>query len=417
MPEVETNTDLSHIFNNLNISNLKDKKKPYDIKINNKSKQPLVQPNTKYSSKHNYRRYKTNTEPKLLSKILVNEDDDMINKIRQAFGVKTDDKKTNYADVETGGAGSVITNVEEPPTLSTRFGSSEPKLGSLNYIYSKINQFKEQDIRKILDEVDTFKTEQDNAEIERLFANKEKELGREVNDTEQLQIAKQFLRYLAKKRFTEKRNIPNEKLQEIDDVSQKDQEELLGQVEGGYIERMGRTFYTPNLKEATALLLAEKPDSPSSLKFGEEEEFDTSTPKSTPKKVKETIPPLTPEQFREKISAKRIQQFVRSREKRILDESISDLHNISDLQSRASTSAPDQSLFQVLNMPKKGRPRTAENQRLVFAEALREQKKINKNKPAFRLPPIGFNPDVSPDSIYGEYSFYDYAPKRLKGKK
>jgi hypothetical protein len=409
MPEVETNTDLSHIFNNLNISNLKDKKKPYDIEINNKSKQPLVQPNTKYSSKHNYRRYKTDTEPKLLSKILVNEDDDMINKIRQAFGVKTDDKKTNYVDVETGGAGSVITNVEEPPTLSTRFGSSEPKLGSLNYIYSKINQFKEQDIRKILDEVDTFKTEQDNAEIERLFANKEKELGREVNDKEQVQIAKQFLRYLAKKRFTEERNKPNEKLQEIDDVSQKDQEELLGQVEGGYIERMGRTFYTPNLKEETALLLAEKPDPHDSIVFDSDEEFDTSTPKSTP--------PLTPEQFREKISAKRIQQFVRSREQRILNESISDLHNISDLQSRASTSAPDQSLFQVLNMPKKGRPRTAENQRLVFAEALREQKKINKNKPAFQLPPIGFNPNVSPDSIYGEYSFYDYAPKHLKGKK
>ena len=404
MPEVETNTDLSQIFNNLNISNLKDKKKPYDIKINNKSKQPLVKPNTKYSSKHNYRRYKTNTEPKLLSKILVNEDDDMINKIRQSFGLKTDDKKTNYAEVETGGAGSITTNVEEPPTLATVFGSSEPKLRSLNHIYSKINQFTEKEIREILDGTDKYKTEEDNAEIERLFADKEKALGRRVNDGEQMDIAKSYIKYLAKKRFMEEKNQPNEKLQDIDDISQKDQEELLGQV------------YSPNLKEATDLLLAKKPDPQESIIFDSDEEFDTSTPKSIPSRERKAIvspavsTPSTPlsrtisQEFEKNMSARKIQQFVRSREEQRLNDSIS------DLQSRASTLAPDQSLFQILNMPKRGRPRTAENQRIVYAEALREQKKMNKNKPPFQLPNTRFNPY----STYNEYSSYDYTPKGKK---
>ena len=83
---------------NVNLVNLKEKKKPHNIQINNNRKEPTVKANIKYSDKHNFRRYKTKTEPKLHSKILINEEDDIISKIREAFGEKK--PNTNYTEVQ-----------------------------------------------------------------------------------------------------------------------------------------------------------------------------------------------------------------------------------------------------------------------------------------------------------------------------
>ncbi len=55
----------------------------------------------KYSDKQRYRRYKTKTEPNLLSKIQVNEEDDIINKIKEAFGIQPDSQNSNYSKAET----------------------------------------------------------------------------------------------------------------------------------------------------------------------------------------------------------------------------------------------------------------------------------------------------------------------------
>ena len=43
-------------------------------------------------------RYKTKTEPKLFSKITIDEEDDLVAKIRKEFGITADNKKTNYSD-------------------------------------------------------------------------------------------------------------------------------------------------------------------------------------------------------------------------------------------------------------------------------------------------------------------------------
>ena len=79
------------------------KKKPYDVKIKNYNpNEAKIQVNTKYSDKQKFRRYKTKTEPKLFSKIMIDEEDDIVKTIKKAFGIE-DKKKLNYTDVETSG--------------------------------------------------------------------------------------------------------------------------------------------------------------------------------------------------------------------------------------------------------------------------------------------------------------------------
>lgn len=103
-PNYYSNYAYEQPTNNIGIVNLEQKKKPYDVKIKNNSDEPKVKANTKYTDKQNYRRYKTKIEPNLLSKILVNEDDDIVNKIKEALGIKIDNKNSNFIDVETSPA-------------------------------------------------------------------------------------------------------------------------------------------------------------------------------------------------------------------------------------------------------------------------------------------------------------------------
>ena len=87
---------------NIGIVNLEQKKKPHNVTIRNYNKnEPKIKANTKYSAKQSFRRYKTKTEPNLLSKIQVNEDDDIVNKIKEALGIKTESKNSNYTETET----------------------------------------------------------------------------------------------------------------------------------------------------------------------------------------------------------------------------------------------------------------------------------------------------------------------------
>jgi len=79
------------------------KKKPYDVNIKNYNPdEPKISVNMKYSDKQRFRKYKTKTEPKLFSKIMIDEEDDIVKTIKKAFGIE-DKKKLNYSDVETSG--------------------------------------------------------------------------------------------------------------------------------------------------------------------------------------------------------------------------------------------------------------------------------------------------------------------------
>ena len=87
---------------NIGIVNLEQKKKPHNVTIQNYNKnEPKIKANTKYSAKQSFRRYKSKTEPNLLSKIQVNEEDDIVNKIKEALGIKTESKNSNYTETET----------------------------------------------------------------------------------------------------------------------------------------------------------------------------------------------------------------------------------------------------------------------------------------------------------------------------
>ena len=99
--------DAANNTNQLNqialINTDKSKKKPYDVKIKNYNpNEPKIKANMKYSDKHRFRKYKTKTEPKLYSKIMVDDEEELISKIRKEFGIK-DTTRKNYSEVETSG--------------------------------------------------------------------------------------------------------------------------------------------------------------------------------------------------------------------------------------------------------------------------------------------------------------------------
>lgn len=102
--EMATNTNPNNNIGIVNAGQLK--KKPHNITIKNfNPNEPKThQSRILYSDKQNYRRYKTKTEPKLYSKIMIDEEDDLVAKIRKEFGITAENKKTNYSEVNTSGA-------------------------------------------------------------------------------------------------------------------------------------------------------------------------------------------------------------------------------------------------------------------------------------------------------------------------
>ena len=112
--DASTNTNpLSQIA----LINKETKKKPYDVKIKNYNpNEPKIQANMKYSDKQKFRRYKTKTEPKLFSKIMIDEEDDIVKTIKKAFGIE-DKKKLNYSEVETSGTPYYETPIQQAPEI------------------------------------------------------------------------------------------------------------------------------------------------------------------------------------------------------------------------------------------------------------------------------------------------------------
>lgn len=100
--DAATNTDPLTKIGILNLD--KTKKKPYDVRIKNYNPNEPKARNSKvlYSDKQKYRRYKTKTEPKLYSKIMVDDEEDLIAKIRKEFGIE-DKTRKNYSEAETSG--------------------------------------------------------------------------------------------------------------------------------------------------------------------------------------------------------------------------------------------------------------------------------------------------------------------------
>ena len=136
--DANTNTNPN---NNISIINAgKLKKKPHNITIKNfNPNEPKTrQSQILYSDKQNYRRYKTKTEPKLYSKIMIDEEDDLVAKIRKEFGI-TVDKKTNYSDANTSGANYV----KDPEPVAGK-QTQPPKY---NYEISDISRDENEDIR------------------------------------------------------------------------------------------------------------------------------------------------------------------------------------------------------------------------------------------------------------------------------
>ena len=126
-PKAFTTTETNTLpVSNIGIVNLEQKKKPHNIQIKNNKKEPKITPNVKYTDKQRFRKYKTRTEPNLHSKIEINEEDDIVNKIKEAFGIKSEKQNTNYSEEITAPA-PFNNGVDEPPEIETKIYSRELK--------------------------------------------------------------------------------------------------------------------------------------------------------------------------------------------------------------------------------------------------------------------------------------------------
>ena len=88
-------------FSNVAIINPEEKKKPHNIKIKNKNKnEPRINKvNIKRSALQKFRTYRTIIESNLHNKILINETDDIVAKIKKAFGL-AEPANTNYSKMQ-----------------------------------------------------------------------------------------------------------------------------------------------------------------------------------------------------------------------------------------------------------------------------------------------------------------------------
>jgi ABC-type uncharacterized transport system substrate-binding protein len=93
----DTQTNLSGSGNPVIVVNQDKKKKPFDVKFG--TFEPKIKTNMKYSSKQSYRQYKTKIEPKVKSKIMVDDEDDIVKQIKKSFGINPEN--TNYSSVES----------------------------------------------------------------------------------------------------------------------------------------------------------------------------------------------------------------------------------------------------------------------------------------------------------------------------
>ena len=118
MPENDTQTDFKSQL----------KKKPHNIIINNNRQEQTAKPNTKYTDKQRFRKYKTKVEPNLLKRIEVNDDEDIVNRIKEAFT-----SKALTRDVETAPTAGITmpsefnNGVDELP-VSRRFSFDPDEL-------------------------------------------------------------------------------------------------------------------------------------------------------------------------------------------------------------------------------------------------------------------------------------------------
>lgn len=106
----------------LNIISPEEKKKAYDIHIDNRKVGEKHKPTSsaKLSHKQNYRRYLSKNEAKQKSSIQVNQEPDIINKIKSAFGLKQQEDNKNFQLVNTNPAPPSMANIitQQPETYS-----------------------------------------------------------------------------------------------------------------------------------------------------------------------------------------------------------------------------------------------------------------------------------------------------------
>lgn len=85
MAENNKTDDIIMLLKKLILNTKQNKQTPYDIKIKNRIQEPKLVEDMRFTPKQKYRKYKTKIEPNLLNKIMIDEEDDIVAKLKEEF--------------------------------------------------------------------------------------------------------------------------------------------------------------------------------------------------------------------------------------------------------------------------------------------------------------------------------------------
>ena len=195
-------------FSNVAIINPEEKKKPHNIKIknHNKNEPKINKVNIKRSAQQKFRTYRTIIEPNLHNKILINETDDIVAKIKKAFGL-AEPANTNYSKMQVAENtfSTMPSAVNEIPATPIRRGRGQSYTSSKGSD-SDLEIFKDYDAPTIFSRWD--KIDRENTEREERY----KKLSAAMRGAVSIESLQRIT------------------APEISDISAKDAEELTGQI-------------------------------------------------------------------------------------------------------------------------------------------------------------------------------------------
>lgn len=93
MTETNKTDDIIMLLKKLILNTEQSKQTPYDIKIKSRIKEPKIVEDMRFTPKQKYRKYKTKIEPNLLNKVMIDEEDDVVAKLKEEFDSKNKQKQ------------------------------------------------------------------------------------------------------------------------------------------------------------------------------------------------------------------------------------------------------------------------------------------------------------------------------------
>ena len=258
MPEIDTDATDANTQTDFQS---KLKKKPHNIFIHNKKREQTAKVNTKYTDKQRFRKYKTKVEPNLLKRIEVNDDEDMVNRIKEAFNQKDLNK-------------NVVTAPTDSITMPAEFNNGVDELPQTRTIDLSMKDFSIDDLspraKEAHDQIGKELSEMDNDEDNvRLTALVNQKYSQYIN-AGKMPNTEAILRDLRIQKFILKGR--SQKQAEVSDINKEDFSDITGTAAPFTDYTEGQLFYTVPTQVGNEIIMKPRLRQEGNIYFTPEEE-------------------------------------------------------------------------------------------------------------------------------------------------